>query len=186
MATANVSTEVVGVKEALRELNQIDKRARRQITRRFREIMKPTLSDAQSLLPAKAPMSGWERYWNPQEGLQRGSTASSVLPWSTGNRRRIEAFVSGSRPKEIGGVTKGLAAFGVRWKGPQAVLFDMSQDAKTRQGQQMVDVLRERFGDPSRVMWKAWERTDDEVEGQIAELVEDVMRATGRRIKAGN
>ena len=183
--TLNASVEVTGVKEALRELNNLDKNARRQVTRRFREIMQPTLRDAQSLLPASAPMSGWNRYWNPREGLQRASEGKGVLPWATNNKRQIEAYVSGSRPKEIGGVTRGLAAFGVRWKGPNAVLFDMAQNAKTPQGQQMVETLQARFGSPSRIMWKAYERTDDDVNREIAELIEGVMRATGRRVKVG-
>jgi hypothetical protein len=181
----STNVEVVGVKEALRELNTIDKRARRQITTRFRQIMQPAVSDAQSLLPTSAPLTGWERYWNPQEGTQRGQTASSVLPWTTANRRRVEAYVSGSRPKEVNGVTRGLAAFGMRWKGPQAVLFDMAQDSSTPQGAQMVAALSRKFGSPSRVMWKAWERADDDVERQIGELVEDVMRAVGRRVQVG-
>lgn len=179
------SVEVVGVKEALRELNSIDKRARREITTRFRQIMQPAVGAAQSLLPTSAPLTGWERVWNPQEGLQRGQTASSVLPWSTGNKRRVEAYVSGSRPREMGGVTRGLAAFGMRWKGPQAVLFDMAQDYQTDQGAQMVAALNSKFGSPSRVMWKAWENTDDNVERQIAGLIEDVMRAVGRSIQVG-
>jgi hypothetical protein len=178
MANATVTTEVVGVKDALRELNKIDKRARRFITKRFREIMLPTLQEARSLLPQRAPMSGWERFWNAQPGLQRGLTRSTVLPWVPENPRRIEAFVSGSRPKEIAGVTRGLAAFGIRWKGSQAALFDMSQNPKTPQGNHMVDVLNQRFGTPSRVMWRAFERTDDDVEAEIEKLVKDVMRAT--------
>ena len=181
----STNVEVTGVKEALRELNSIDKRARRQITTRFRQIMDPAVKDAQSLLPTAAPLTGWGRFWNPQEGLQRGQTASSVLPWSTANRRQVQAFVSGSRPKEIGGVTRGLAAFGMRWQGPQAALFDMAQDSKTPQSAQMVAALNRKFGSPSRVMWKAWERADDDVERQIAELVEDVMRAVGRRVQVG-
>lgn len=181
----NASIEVTGVKDALRELNNLDKQARREVTRQFREIMQPTLRDAQSLLPGSAPMSGWERYWNPREGLQRASEGKGILPWASNNRRSIEAYVSGSRPKEIGGVTRGLAAFGVRWKGPNAVLFDMAQNSQTPQGRQMVETLQARFGSPSRVMWKAFERTDDQVNREIEKLIEGVMRAVGRKVKVG-
>ena len=179
--SAKVDVKVVGVKEALRELNSIDKQARRQVTRKFREIMAPTVAQAQQFLPSTAPMSGWERYWNPRPGVQESSDGGGILPWGN-NKREIQSYVSGSRPKEYNGVTRGLTAFGVRWKGPNAVLFDMSSDAKTPQGAQMVQTLQSRFGSPSRVMWRAWERTDDNVERQIKELIEDVMRAVGRKV----
>ena len=56
-----VQIEVTGVKDALRELNSIDKQARRDVTRRFKDIMRPSVQAAQNLTPVEPPMSGWAR-----------------------------------------------------------------------------------------------------------------------------
>jgi len=49
--TLDTSVEIVGVKEALRELNKIDKVARRQLTKDYKEIVSPVLEAAKSLTP---------------------------------------------------------------------------------------------------------------------------------------
>ena len=130
--STNVQIEVTGVKEALRELNSIDKQARRDVTRRFKEIMRPSVQTAQNLTPIEPPMSGWARTWRPSGG-------QPVLPWGgSSDRRQIVPFVSGKRPSEFAGRVRNLAAFGFQWKAADAVLFDASSDPKTRAGRQMI------------------------------------------------
>lgn len=178
--------QVTGVKEALRELNQIDKRARRKLTRDYREIVSPTLTTAEGLTPSKAPMSGWERGWDPQAGRQGGSTGRKLLPYDPNKAKQaIKPFISGKKPKEFAGVTRNLTAFGISWRSPSAVLFDQADHWNTKQGEQMVHVLRQRYGTPSRMMWRAWERTEDDVMGNIKQLIEDLMFQVGNRIKIG-
>ena len=198
--------EVVGVKEALRELNSIDKRARRQITSDYREIMRPVTTDAKSLVPTKAPLSGFDRNWTPKGASKsvlpfertprtprRPSTAELArsresrrqmgawLQWQQG----INTYVSGKRPQTIGGYTRNLSAFGVRWLGPAAVLFDTSGQSKTPQGAKMVAALTGRFGSPSRVMWRAWSKSGNEVQDNVQKLIERVMLLVGQKIKVG-
>lgn len=177
--STNVSIEVTGVKEALRELNSIDKQARRGITQRFRSIMKPMLDRGKQLVPREAPLSGFERYWNPRPGRQAGSSGGGILPWQEFNdQRAIDAFVSGKKPKEYAGVTRNLAAFGARWKGPHAVLFDA-----TRRDTELGQRLTARWGQPSRAMWRAMEDTEPEVEDGIRDLINDIMARVGRQVK---
>ena len=47
--SVSVSVEVLGIKEALRELNSIDKEARKKITRDFKQITKPVEQTAKAL-----------------------------------------------------------------------------------------------------------------------------------------
>lgn len=185
MAT-NVKVEVTGVKEALRELNSMDKAARRKITREFKELVAPTMSVAEGLTPAELPMSGWRRKWDPQAGRQGGSTGRSIFPYQPmAARRAIKPFISGKSPKEFAGVVRNLAAMGITWKSPSAVQFDQANHWKTKSGAQMVATLRERYGEPSRVMWRAWERTEDDVIGNVKQLVEDMMFEVNGRLKVG-
>lgn len=202
--STNVSIEVTGVKEALRELNSMDKSARRQLTRDYRQIVQPVLTDAERYVPNEAPMSGWNRTWNPRGGTQpvlplgASSTRTPKAPgatWaqSSGGRRRManwmkweakmRPYISGKRPQSIGGFTRNLSAFGVHWLSPTSVLFDTAGQATTPQGEQMIKVLQQRFGQPSRVMWKAWESADDDVIGGVKDLVEDLMFRVNQKVR---
>lgn len=201
------SISVVGVKEALRELNDLDKSARRQLTRDYRELVNPLVVDAKRHVPNEAPLSGMARSWTP-----RGASAA-VLPYTGAARRGpskpteadmarsrearrqysrwaqwdagIKAYVSGKRPRTVGGTTRNLSAFGVRWQGPAAVLFDTAGQSSTPQGARLVSALTARYGAPSRVMWRAWNSAGPEVQEKVAELIERLMRRVGRKIQAG-
>lgn len=184
--TVETRIQVTGVKDALRELNRMDKSARRKLTSDYKQIVQPTLTTAKGMTPARAPMSGWNRSWDPQAGRQGGSTGRQVLPYEPMKANRaIQPFISGKRPKEFAGIVRNLSAFGVTWRSPAAVLFDQANNWSTPQGEQMVKVLRERYGDPSRVMWRAWEQTEDDVMGNIKQLIEDLMFEVGQRIRVG-
>ena len=177
--STNVSIEVTGIKEALRELNSIDRQARRGITQRFRQIMKPMLDRGKQLVPRNAPLSGFDRYWNPTAGRQSSDTPGGILPWANFNDQRgIDAFVSGKKPSTYAGVTRNLAAFGARWKGPHAVLFDATA-SDTELGRR----LTARFGPPSRAMWRAMDQTEPDIEQGIRDLVNDIMGRVNRQVK---
>lgn len=197
--------EVRGVKEALAELNKTQKKLRRQITHEYREIVQPTVTTARNLVPDKAPLSGFDRAWTPR-GAQ-----GSVLPFQGGGRARIptrpseremqfrfgrrrmgewlkwqagiNSYISGKRPRTVGNYTRNLAAFGVRWQGPAAVLFDTSGQASTPQGARMIAALQARYGPPSRVMWRAMEQTDQDVQYRLRRLVEKIMTSVERKVQ---
>jgi len=176
--TAATSIEVVGIKEALAHLNTLDKKIRRQITVEFRELAAPLLMEAKEDVPGKAPMSGWNRSYSPNK---RGSS-DAILPWSGSEAMKITSFVSGKRPKSVGGRTRSLAAFGVKWASRDAILFDATGQSHTKQGAQMLSVLNQRFGKPSRVMWRAYEQAAPQVQDKMLELVQYIMRQTTRLI----
>jgi hypothetical protein len=64
----------------------------------------------------------------------------------------------------------------VRWENPDAGLFDFLSSG--RLGRQ----LNIKFGQPSRVMWKSWERNKDDVNARMTELVKRVMDATSKEL----
>jgi len=203
--TAQSSIEVAGLKDALRTLNELDKPLRRRITSDYKEIVQPILTDAKHLTPTKAPLSGFNRNWTP-----RGSS-EPVLPYGggggsrqprkpskremnfPGGRRQMvqwmkwqadqKAYISGKKPRTYGNYTRNLAAFGVRWQGPTAVLFDTSGQASTPQGARMIAALNSRFGNPSRVMWRAYQKADSQVQRELENLVKQIMRDAEQAIK---
>lgn len=161
--------EVAGLKEALKELNDIDKKLRRQITKDFKQIMKPVLGDAYAQLPKEAPLSGMERSW-------KGKSGSELMNWQpTLVKRNLKAFTSPKKVRDTGlGFKQNLAVFGLRWAGPQATVFDMSRKGA------MAQQLDARYQAASRVIWKAYERRQNAVENEVKELVSRVMRQVGR------
>ena len=164
--------EVLGLKEALRELNTIDKKLRRQITRDFKKIVQPVLGKAESMLPNNAPLSGMSRSWI-------GKSGADIMSWNDARvRRNIKAFTSGKKVRDApGGFRQNLGVFGIKWLGPQATALDMLANGV------MADNLTDRFGPPSRIIYKAYESASDEVEQQVKELVNKVMELTNNAMR---
>lgn len=178
--------QVKGIKEALAEVNSIDKRLRRSFTVEYKTIVAPLVSEAITLVPVRPPMSGFTRNWLPRSydmSHKYANRLGEILPWTTSYSPAIKAFVSGKRPRTVGGTTRSIAAFGVRWQDRRAVFFDMSGQSNTPQGAQMIETLGRRYGPPSRVMWKAYQYAGPDIQYEIRQLVEKIMRAVGRDIK---
>ena len=166
--TATASIEVVGLKDALAQLNKIDKKLRRQITTNFKAIVDPVLVEARRNIPDDAPLSGMARSWT-------GKSGAELMHWESAKvNKNLKAFTSGKKVREApGGFKQNLATFGIRWGGPQATLFDMARKGKLSQS------LQAKYGSPSRVIWRAYEAQSNEVEKQVRELVNKVMKMTG-------
>ena len=160
--------EVVGLKQALAELNKIDKKLRRQITTDFKQIVDPVLVEARRNIPDDAPLSGMERSWT-------GKSGAELMKWDANKvNKNLKAFTSGKKVRDApGGFRQNLATFGIRWGGPQATLFDMARKGNLSQS------LQAKYGPPSRVIWRAYEAQDEEVNKQVRDLVNRVMKMTG-------
>lgn len=161
--------EVVGIKDALAKLNRLDPKLRRQITKDFKEVMQPVVQEAQSRLPFGAPLSGMNKKWTTKTGYQ-------ILPWS-GADDTVIAKVSGKKVKQFAGFTQNLGTFYVQYKGPTAVLFDMtgSKTPASAQGKSFANNLTRKFGQPSRVLWPAWAAAGEQTITQVQQLVDRVI-----------
>jgi hypothetical protein len=180
--TAFASIEIVGLKEALKELNETDKKLRRQITKDFRKVVDPVIKTAKAKVPQAPPISGWGRKWTTKSGFQ-------LTPWvgSIGDDY-IKAKVSGKKPREWAGRVTNLAAFSVAWTGGINTIYDLAgrkSSGDTERGARMIRALEARHGKASRVLWPAYEMNRDEVERQTLEIVEGVMRAVNRNLVKG-
>jgi hypothetical protein len=177
--STTVSMEVLGLKEALREIQSIDKKARRKITSDYKQITKPVVTAARQRIPQQAPLSGWNRTWKPSSNFQ-------ALPWQSAiANSMISQKVSGKKPREWAGRTTNLAVFTVAWKGAINTIYDLAGrggNGDTERGAQMIRALEARFGKASRVLWPAYEMNREQVEKQVGQLVEDVLRQVNRKL----
>jgi hypothetical protein len=160
--------EVVGLKQALAQLNSIDKKLRRQITIEYKAIVDPVLVEARRNIPDDAPLSGMARPW-------KGKSGAEIMNWDSKRvNKNLKAFTSGKKVRDApGGFKQNLATFGIRWGGPQATLFDLGRKGILGQS------LQAEYGPPSRVIWRAYKAQDEEVNNQVRDLVNKVMKMTG-------
>ena len=170
--SANVGIEVLGLKEALKELNRIDPKLRRQITRDFKQIVKPVITKAEALLPSGAPLSGMARSW-------KGKSGADIMSWMDNRvKKNLKPFTSGKQVRDsFSGYRQNLGVFGVRWAGPQATIFDMAAEG------QLSENLTAKYGQPSRVIYRTYNAAYQDVNRQVTELVNKVMKQTNNAMR---
>lgn len=169
------SLEVIGVKEALRKLNSIDKSARLQLTKDYKQIVDPIIQEARGLTPSNAPLSGMAYQWKGRGAKQ----SKPIFPYNAGKSdRAIKPFVSNKKPRQFGGFVSNLATFGVRWNSSDAIVVEMSGRGKvpTAKGQQMVRDLSQRYGEPGRFLWRAYLKHEAQVITDVTKLINELMR----------
>ena len=169
MAEVSARIEVVGLKDALKTLNKIDKSLRREITKDYKKIVQPVIDDANKLVPTGVPLSGMARNWKTRSGFQ-------MLPWIPGRKQKIAAKINTRNIKEYGGNKTNVGTFLIQWKGATGTMFDMSMEGSLGRA------LTSRYGSRSRVMWKAWERNESTVNAEMEKLVKHVMDLTNREL----
>lgn len=170
MTDLRLGMEVYGIKEAVRELGRIDKTARRDLTKRYREIMGPTVRDAQNQVPP-LPLSGFKRGWKTRSGFQ-------MLPWqNTEAKKRIKAGIDTRMPRKRTVDVVNLTVFYVRWQGAVNTLFDLARNGTMGQN------LTRKFGQASRIMWPTVTKHEKEITNDMAKLLQDVMDKVNRKLQ---
>jgi hypothetical protein len=158
--TVTNSIEIVGLKETLKELNQLEPDLRKEFNRRYRNIVKPIVDDAKTNTPT-LPLSGLARNW------QKGRLA----PWNQAEvRRSIISKVDTRRTA--------TTVMKVTMKSAAGSVFDM---AGRRTNNQLATSLQ-RFGSASRLMWAAYNRRRSDLEANIQQLVKDLTDAVNQRL----
>jgi len=168
----STSVEVLGLKEALKELNRINPSLRRQITRDFKQIVKPVITQAETMLPSGAPLSGMARPW-------AGKSGADIMSWLDDRvKKNLKAFTSGKAVRDApSGFRQNLGIFGIRWAGPQATIFDMAAEGTLGTN------LTNTYGQPSRVLYRAYNAASGDVERQVTDLVNKVMESTNNAMR---
>lgn len=166
--SANVSVQIVGVKDALKELRDVDPELRKEVNRNARAIVKPYLQAVKGKYPEEY-LSGMSRPWS-----QRGR---KKFPYQKSQAERgITLKIDTSK--------KNTSAITIVQKDAAASIVDMAGKAggSSPQGSRFITELTRKFGSPSRVVWSTYESSSDQIERNMIDLVERVMTAIGRRI----
>jgi hypothetical protein len=177
MSGANVKLQVYGVKEALKEINKINPKLRRQYTKRYKEMVKPILDDAKSRFPETAPLSGWSRPYKKLGGWDGGLVAKGVVAKINTRKARNRNIATGATYETVG-------VFIVQQKTGWGSLFDMA-GKKNSDGQMVQNLLGKGYGTASRAMWPAYEANASKVEDNVRGLVKDVMADVQRNVVDG-
>jgi hypothetical protein len=166
--SATAQIEVYGLKEALKELRQVDPDLRKTINKEAKELAKPAIDDAKASYPPRL-LSGMERKWT-QRGNQK-------FPYSQQKAQRgVGVKVDVSK--------RNSSTISIIQKDPAASIIDMAgkQGGSNAQGARFISALTLQFGLPSRVMWPAYDRNAGAVEQNMVELVGRVMDAVNRNL----
>ena len=160
--------KVFGLKEALKEINSVNPKLRREITTTYKQIMAATVKDMQNHIPYNAPMSGFSRAWN-KNGVD-------LLPWDGSIARnmvkvKIDTRRARNRNIQYGAVYETLAVFKISWVGTMNTIIDLAGK-----------VLNERYGKSMRFGWPAVERNRGQIDSEMAILVKRVMDEVNRNI----
>jgi len=147
----------------MRQLQKIEPDLAKQIKKDFKEIVKPVVGDAGSQV-VNLPLSGFRRNWK----------AGKLLPWSqSAVSRSIIARYSNRRRGNS------LAVFSVTMKSPAGTIFDI---AGRKSANRLGAALDSLYGRASRLMWPTYERHANQVNKNMADLVQKITDAANRRL----
>jgi len=181
---ARTGVQVFGIKEDLKTLNKLAPDLRRQITKDYRALMQPTISDARNNLPTGigvTVMRGFGRKWR------------HIFPWDKANANRyisgkIDTRRARQRNMDKGAQYETLSAFIIQQKNPAGIVFDIagrggrSSSSQKRKGgtyewnNTLIENMDKTFGKASRSMWPAVEANTDNIEAAIKNITEEVER----------
>ena len=160
--SAGVTTEVVGVKDAIKSLRKIDPELRKQFNKDAKGIVAPIIEDAKSRYPVRL-LSGTERAWS-----QRGN---KKFPYSQRDAQRGLKFKVDTR-------AKGGAAIKVQQMNPAAAIAEIAG----RKTANPLGTALDRYGRASRFLWPAAERRLPEVSSEMEKAVLDVIRTVNKEL----
>lgn len=168
--------EVSGLKEALKQINKLDKTLRREITKDFERAASPMVDAIRADVPAAPPLSGFSH--------------KSRTAWKKNEQKNVRVKLDTRRARNRnmaqGAQYESLGVVKIRSTSPGLAIFDMAGKAgktKTTQGEAMVNALERRFGSPSRIMWPNAERKWQEVEANLEPVVKKVSTELTRLLK---
>ena len=166
--SATAQIEVYGLKEALKELRQVEPDFRKIVNKEAKDLAKPAVDDAKAAYPPRL-LSGMERAWT-----QRGNPK---FPYSQQKAQRGVAV-------KVDTSKRNSSVISIIQKDPAAAIIDMAgkKGGSNAQGANFISALTLQFGLPSRVMWPAYDRNAGAVEQNMVELVERVMDAVNRNL----
>ena len=177
MAIQSIIT-VKDIKRDLKQLNKLAPTLRREITKDFRAIMQPVISDARAAIPATAPLSGFNRKWRNIFPWNKATANSGINIKIDTRRARKKNIVAGLKYESVG-------AFVVLQKNAAGMVFDMagrggqSSNSQRRNGTEypwqntLIENL-DRASKASRTMYPAAEKNEALITSSIDAITKSI------------
>ena len=172
--SVGVQVQVYGVKDALKEINKINPKLRREFTKRYKTIVKPVIDQAKASFPDSPPLSRMGKPYKHLGAWDGGLVARGVTA-------RINTRKARSRNLEKGAVYETISTFLIQQKTGWGSLYDMA-GRKNGDSQMARNLMKEGFGAPSRAMWPAYEQNKQEIDLAVLALCKDVMNEVNRNL----
>lgn len=165
MAGVQITTEVIGIRDAVKTLKKLEPAIYKEFRREAVTALKPITLDAQATLnnAGPAPLSGMARKWAPG-GRQ-------IFPWS--QTKAVRGVKVSLRPSKAAFLT-------VQQKDASGAIFDIAGRSTTNR---FGEALTRRFGRASRTMWPAADANETKVRDNLADLVQTVAKQTETKLR---
>jgi len=166
MSGVTMKTEVVGIRDAVKELKKLEPALFKEFRKEAVTALKPITLDAQATLnnAGETPLSGMARKWTTKTGRQ-------IFPYV--QSKAVRGVKVSLRPSKAAFLT-------VQQKDASGAIFDIAGRATTNR---FGEALTRRFGRASRGMWPAAEAKEDEVRRNLADLVQSVAKKTETKLR---
>lgn len=161
--SADISIQVKGLNETLRELRSVEPQLRKDLTKEIKGQARPLVDAARSMVPTSPPLSG----------MTYGKFA-----WSSKARSMINIKMGGrARGKQF-------TILSLRQNSHIGSIYDMAgkHSGNDARGQAFVANLIQRYGAPSRAMWPTAERMLPELTSEITATIDDTLSEINKRI----
>jgi hypothetical protein len=172
----SAGVEVYGIKDALKELNKIDKSLRREITKDYKQIVSSVINDAKAAVPSYPPLSGMNRQWKTKSGYD-------IIPAGGWNgavaQKFLAAKISTRKVKEFRGDKVNVGTFRLVWTGLANQVYDISG---RKSSNALARALNAKWGRASRLLWPAYEKNKSQVDDEMLKLCERVMDEVSRNL----
>ena len=184
--------QVQGIQEALAELNKIDPKFRRQVTKRIKNSGQIIINEARSMVASfdnskgnGAPLSGMvrgnlvkgrETSWRTDQ-VQKGY---KIKVGARATRERYVDFNKGGYTEQVVFGAKPYKLMVVQSMDAAGVIYDHA--GRNTSGLFVTNLIKEEGGQP-RVIDKAVEKNKPAVQADVMLVVADVMKITNRNLK---
>jgi hypothetical protein len=184
--------EVEGIQEALAELNKIDPKYRRQVTKRIKNSGQIILNEARSMVSHFDNSKGTGE---PLSGMRRGNLVKGrETSWRTdqvqkgykikvgvrATRERYVDFNKGGYTEQVVFGSKPYKLMVVQSTDPAGVIYDHA--GRNTDGLFVTNLTKEESGQP-RVIDKAVENNKPAVQKDVELVIDDVEKITNRNLK---
>ncbi len=166
MAGVEMTTEVIGIRDAVKTLKKLEPAVYKEFRANATTALKPIVLDAQAALnnAGPAPLSGMARKWTTKTGRQ-------LFPYV--QSKAVKGVKVSLRPSKAAFLT-------VQQKDASGAIIDIAgRSSANRFGQ----ALTLRLGKPSRTMWPAAEANETKVRENLADLVQNVAKQTETKLR---